>query len=121
MPRLFRRHLHVRFLFSHQEGHIEAIRFYSELKRVSPIICFHFSGGTTEAVLLDEERGLFDIVGGSKDIAYGQVLDRVGVALGLEFPCGEALDKIAVSSMGHIAEYFDADKSKRRLCQSFRH
>ena len=89
------------FLFSHQEGHIEAIRFYSELKRVSPIICFHFSGGTTEAVLLDEERGLFDIVGGSKDIAYGQVLDRVGVALGLEFPCGEALDKIAVSSMGH--------------------
>ena len=89
------------FLFSHQEGHIEAIRFYSELRHVSPIICFHFSGGTTEAVLLDEERGLFNIVGGSKDIAYGQVLDRVGVALGLDFPCGEALDKIAVSSMGH--------------------
>ncbi len=86
--------------FSHQEGHIEAIRHYSALKDEAPLICFHFSGGTTEALLLDES-GKLEIVGGSKDIAYGQVLDRVGVSLGYDFPCGEALDKIALCSSGH--------------------
>lgn len=86
--------------YSHQEGHLEAIRYYSELASKDPIICFHFSGGTTEALLIDEANGVFEIVGGSKDLAYGQVLDRVGVSLGLEFPCGEAMDKIAMSSIG---------------------
>ncbi len=87
--------------FSHQEGHIEAIRFYSCLKDVSPLICFHFSGGTTEALLVDDKKDIFEIVGGTKDIAYGQVLDRVGVSLGLDFPCGEALDQMAVRAIGH--------------------
>lgn len=88
------------YTFSHQEGHIEAIRHYSTLKEQSPLICFHFSGGTTEALLLDE-TGVLTIVGGSKDIAYGQVLDRVGVSLGYDFPCGQELDRIAVSASGH--------------------
>lgn len=86
--------------FSHQEGHIEAIRHYSRLRDKSPLICFHFSGGTTEALLLGES-GKLEIVGGSKDIAYGQVLDRVGVSLGYDFPCGEKLDEIALSASGH--------------------
>ncbi len=86
--------------FSHQEGHIEAIRHYSRLRDKAPLICFHFSGGTTEALLLDES-GKLEIVGGSKDIAYGQVLDRVGVSLGYDFPCGEKLDEIALSASGH--------------------
>ena len=85
--------------FSHQEGHIEAIRRYSELRDVNPLICFHFSGGTTEAILVDGDHS--EIVGGSKDLAYGQVLDRIGVALGLEFPAGDAMDKIAMASQGH--------------------
>ena len=85
--------------FSHQEGHIEAIRHYSELKDVNPLICFHFSGGTTEAILVDGAHS--EIVGGSRDLAYGQVLDRIGVALGLDFPAGDAMDKIAISSRGH--------------------
>ncbi len=86
--------------FSHQEGHIEAIRHYSPLKDTAPLICFHFSGGTTEALLLTED-GKLEIVGGSKDLAYGQVLDRIGVALGYAFPCGAQLDEIAVSGSGH--------------------
>ena len=89
--------------FSHQEGHIEAVKHYSALKdSKSPLICFHFSGGTTEALFVGED-GSIEIVGGSKDIAYGQVLDRVGVALGFDFPCGQALDEIACKHFGHIA------------------
>lgn len=83
--------------FSHQEGHIEAVKYYSPLSKTSRLICFHFSGGTTEAVLCDENRGIYEIVGGSLDLAYGQVLDRVGVAMGYDFPCGQHLDKLALS------------------------
>lgn len=82
------------FEFSHQEGHIEAVQHYSELRNENHLICFHFSGGTTEAILCNHEAGEYRIVGGTKDLAYGQVLDRCGVALGLPFPCGEALDRI---------------------------
>ena len=81
--------------FSHQEGHIEAVKHYSEMAELDKLICFHFSGGTTEAVLVDNETGVFEIVGGSRDLAYGQVLDRLGVALGHAFPSGASLDEIA--------------------------
>ncbi|MBQ4649965.1 MAG: O-sialoglycoprotein endopeptidase [Firmicutes bacterium] len=83
--------------FSHQEGHIEAVKHYSDMYDAGRFVCFHFSGGTTEAIYVDNDRNIFEIVGGSKDLAYGQVLDRLGVALGYEFPCGAALDEIAVS------------------------
>ena len=91
------------YRFSHQEGHMEAVRFYSPLSDGEPAIYFHFSGGTTEALLQGET---IKVVGGSKDLSYGQVLDRVGVCMGLEFPCGEALDKMAAPAIetgtGHI-------------------
>ena len=80
------------FNFSHQEGHIEAVKFFSDMKNTDKLICFHFSGGTTEALLVDD--GVIEIVGGSKDISFGQVLDRIGVALGMEFPCGEEMDNL---------------------------
>lgn len=86
------------FSFSHQEGHIEAVKYYSPIRDIAkPFVCFHFSGGTTEAILVDYDKQLFEIVGGSRDLAYGQVLDRIGVSLGMDFPCGEEMDRIACS------------------------
>ena len=35
------------------------------------------------------------IIGGTRDISFGQVLDRTGVALGMEFPAGGQLDQMA--------------------------
>ena len=84
--------------FSHQEGHIEAVKFYSPMSQEQKLICFHFSGGTSEALLVEElDDGKMDIeiIGGSKDLAFGQVLDRLGVALGMEFPSGQEMDEIA--------------------------
>ncbi len=78
---------------SHQEGHIEAVKHDSVFKDTKRLICFHFSGGTSEALMVDD--GNIHIVGGSKDLAFGQVLDRLGVTLGMEFPCGQKMDEIA--------------------------
>lgn len=86
------------YRFSHQEGHIEAVKHYSPMAGTNRLICFHFSGGTTEAILFDESEGIFEIVGGSLDLAYGQVLDRTGVALGFDFPCGQDVDRLAICS-----------------------
>ncbi len=80
------------YKFSHQEGHIEAIRHFTELKDREGFITFHFSGGTTEAILVNNG---YEIVGKTKDISFGQVLDRVGVALGYDFPCGQEIDRLA--------------------------
>ena len=88
--------------FSHQEGHIEAVKFYSSMAKEQSLICFHFSGGTSEALLVEDPGDgspmKIDIVGGSKDLAFGQVLDRLGVALGMDFPSGQELDEIACST-----------------------
>lgn len=84
--------------FSHQEGHIEAVKKGSSLEDTNKLICFHFSGGTSEALLteVNEKCGMtIEIIGGSKDLAFGQVLDRLGVALGMEFPSGMEMDQIA--------------------------
>ncbi len=84
------------FGFSHQEGHIEAVKYYSRLKNENNLLCFHLSGGTCE--LLKIENGAIQIIGGSKDISFGQLLDRIGVGLGFDFPAGQELDKLAISS-----------------------
>ncbi|MBQ6663832.1 MAG: hypothetical protein IJM69_09865 [Firmicutes bacterium] len=81
--------------FSHQEGHIMAVKRHTPLAAAKRLCCFHFSGGTTEALLWEE--GEIRIAGGTKDIAFGQVLDRMGVALGLAFPAGEELDRLAAA------------------------
>ena len=88
------------YTFSHQEGHIEAVRFGTPLEQEKRFVTFHFSGGTTEAILVDEtgEHPTYNIVGGSRDISYGQLLDRIGVALGMGFPSGQEMDEIAMSA-----------------------
>lgn len=82
--------------FSHQEGHLEAIRHFSSMKHKNELLCYHLSGGTSE--LLHVKDGRIHIIGGTKDLAFGQVVDRAGVKLGIQFPAGETMDQIALRS-----------------------
>ncbi|MDR0570588.1 MAG: hypothetical protein LBG71_05155 [Clostridiales Family XIII bacterium] len=84
--------------FSHQEGHARAGVRGTCLEYKERFLAWHISGGTSE--LLFFEEGAARKVGGSKDISFGQLLDRVGVALEAPFPCGAALDVMAT---GHEA------------------
>jgi len=81
------------FYFSHQEGHVEAVRHFASLTDDKRMLCFHLSGGTSELLLLNEGR--LKIIGGSKDLSFGQLIDRVGVALGMGFPAGQQMDQLA--------------------------
>lgn len=83
------------FEFSHQEGHLEAVRRHSSLSEESEYLAYHLSGGTCE--LLYVKNGSVAVLGGSRDLSFGQVIDRVGVAIGMEFPAGKEMDHIAVN------------------------
>lgn len=88
---------------SHQMGHILAgIVSCGEFKLLeNPFLAFHVSGGTTDCLLCTPNKdSLLDIsmVASSLDLKGGQAIDRVGVSLGLDFPCGMALEKLALQS-----------------------
>lgn len=89
--------------FSHQAGHIAAALYSSGKMNLmnEKFIAFHVSGGTSEMLLVSpgSER-VFDveIIGGTSDLNCGQAVDRVGVMMGLSFPCGMELERLALGS-----------------------
>lgn len=99
-------HLPV-FRFSHQSGHLAAALYSSGAAQVlagRSFGAFHVSGGTTEMLLVHPKDYDFavELVGGSADLHAGQAVDRIGVALGLSFPCGPALEKLAEANTQKI-------------------
>ena len=100
--------------FSHQEGHIEAIRSNTNISQGKPFLAWHLSGGTCELLKVNkisydflnpEDKTDIEIIGGSKDISFGQVIDRVGVLLGMNFPAGEEMDNIACETDAVVKKY----------------
>lgn len=92
------------FEFSHQCGHISAalysVGLFDEFKK-REFIAFHISGGTTEMLLVTPDYNLVfntKVIGGTLDLNAGQAVDRVGLMLGMDFPCGVALEKLAFNS-----------------------
>ncbi|MBR2913005.1 MAG: peptidase M22 [Oscillospiraceae bacterium] len=88
---------------SHQVGHILAALYSAEkLSWIrEPFLAFHVSGGTTDCVLCEPDEALLlriTPVSCSLDLKAGQLVDRVGLMLGLEFPCGIELEKLAMQS-----------------------
>ncbi|MDR0974458.1 MAG: peptidase M22 [Ruminococcus sp.] len=89
---------------SHQVGHILAALYsVGRLDLVNrPFNAFHISGGTTDMLLCtpdDDEILRCEIVAASADLKAGQLVDRVGVMLGLPFPCGPELEKLAENGL----------------------
>lgn len=95
---------------SHQQGHIMAAYVTSGaeadnvIREYGSFIAFHVSGGTTECVLVSQADIGFSIelLGGTADLNAGQAIDRIGVALGLKFPCGPAMEALAKNYSGKI-------------------
>ena len=93
------------FEFSHQNGHIMAAAYSSgamEKLLGGEFIAFHVSGGTTEVlhVVPNGYDFVCEKIGGTADINAGQLIDRVGVHMGIQFPCGPAIEKLATEYNG---------------------
>lgn len=84
---------------SHQQGHMAAAAW--SIHRLDlldhPFLAWHLSGGTTELLHVTPQgrNVVAELVGGTTDISAGQLIDRTGKLLGLDFPAGPALDALA--------------------------
>lgn len=81
------------FASTHQRGHVAAAMVDSGVEEGN-LLAVHLSGGTTELLSLRGDE--LTLLGGTLDLHAGQFVDRAGVALGLPFPAGPYLEKLAV-------------------------
>jgi len=90
------------YAFSHQGGHVMAALYGAKRMELigQPFAAFHVSGGTTEILLVRPDADkIFTVekIGGTLDLHAGQVIDRVGVQMGLPFPAGPAMERAAAA------------------------
>ena len=83
---------------THQRGHVRAALQDSGLTAPN-YLALHLSGGTTEVLRMREEE--LTLISGTRDLHAGQLIDRVGVAMGLPFPAGPHLEKLAAAGEAH--------------------
>lgn len=77
----------------HIEGHISAN--YIENKELEPpFVCLVASGGHSHLVLV-KDYGEYEIIGQTRDDAAGEAFDKVARAIGLGYPGGPKIDKLA--------------------------
>ena len=87
----------------HIEGHISAN--YIENKDLEPpFLCLVVSGGHTHLVkVLD--YGKYEILGKTRDDAAGEAFDKVARAIGLGYPGGPKIEKVAHEGNPHAVEF----------------
>ncbi len=96
---------------SHQDGHIAAGLYGDKAfddimahdRKDGEFYAFHLSGGTCELVKAKKAvgiRGYYDVelISASLDVTCGQLIDRCGVKMGIPFPCGGELERLAMES-----------------------
>lgn len=84
---------------THQAGHVRAAMFANEASLTDDsFLAMHISGGTTDLLMVERSGGSvgqITKIGGCDDLHAGQFVDRVGVKMGLPFPSGVELEKLA--------------------------
>ncbi|MBM7094762.1 tRNA (adenosine(37)-N6)-threonylcarbamoyltransferase complex transferase subunit TsaD [Bacillus sp. H-16] len=76
----------------HIAGHIYANHLVEEL--TFPLLSLVVSGGHTELVYMDE-HGKYEILGETRDDAVGEAYDKVARTVGLPYPGGPHIDRLA--------------------------
>ena len=85
---------------NHIEGHIAANYItYKDLK--PPFLCLLISGGNTILVHIKDYTE-FEILGSTRDDAIGEAYDKVARVIGLEYPGGPKIDKLAKEGKANI-------------------
>ena len=85
---------------SHVEGHISA-NYISHTELTPPFICLMVSGGHT-ALLKVEDYNKKTLLGTTVDDAVGEAFDKVARVLGLPYPGGPEIDKLAKEGQNTI-------------------
>ena len=87
----------------HIEGHICA-NFIENKELEPPFLCLVVSGGHTHLVIV-RDYGIYEIIGKTRDDAAGEAFDKVARAIGLGYPGGPKIDKLAKEGNAHAIEF----------------
>ena len=77
----------------HIEGHVSA-NFIENPDLEPPFVCLIVSGGHTHLVIV-KDYGEFEIIGRTRDDAAGEAIDKCSKVMGLGYPGGPIIDKLA--------------------------
>jgi N6-L-threonylcarbamoyladenine synthase len=78
---------------NHMVGHIYA-NFIDQTAITFPLLALVVSGGHTDLLFM-EKHGSFKLLGGTRDDAAGEAFDKIGRLLGLPYPAGPVIEKLA--------------------------
>ena len=85
---------------NHIQGHIAANYLtYKELK--PPFLCLLVSGGNTQIVYVRDYTE-FEVLGKTRDDAIGEAFDKIARVVGLDYPGGPKVDKLAKTGIPNI-------------------
>ncbi len=87
----------------HIEGHISA-NYIEDPSLKPPFICLIVSGGHSHLVHV-KDYGEYDILGKTRDDAAGEAFDKVARAIGLGYPGGPKIDKLAKEGNPNAIEF----------------
>lgn len=87
----------------HIEGHVSA-NYIENQDLEPPFLCLIVSGGHTHLVLV-KEYGVYEIIGRTHDDAAGEAYDKVARAIGLGYPGGPKIDKLAKEGNPHAIAF----------------
>lgn len=85
---------------NHIEGHIAA-NYITHTKLEPPFLCILMSGGNTQIVYVKDYTE-FEILGKTRDDAIGEAFDKVARVIGLGYPGGPKIDKLAKEGIANI-------------------
>lgn len=78
---------------NHIHGHIAAA-YLSEKNLKPPFLALVVSGGHT-SIYVCEDHNILREIGGTRDDAAGEAFDKIGRVIGMPYPGGAALDRLA--------------------------
>jgi N6-L-threonylcarbamoyladenine synthase len=81
---------------NHLEGHLCAIFLDNPSPPPFPHLALLVSGGNSELVVA-HDVGRYQLLGGTRDDAAGEAFDKVGKMLGLGYPAGPIVDRLAAT------------------------
>jgi N6-L-threonylcarbamoyladenine synthase len=79
---------------NHLEGHLSAVWLDSARGPSFPHLALLVSGGHSELVVV-RDHGTYELLGATRDDAAGEAFDKVGKMLGLGYPAGPVIDRLA--------------------------
>ena len=87
------------FPTTHQRGHLAAAAAGTLIQDLDDYLAMHLSGGTTDLLCVQGDH--IRRIGYGMDLHAGQLVDRAGVSMGLDFPSGPQLENLAAEGEEH--------------------